>query len=181
MDCFTAEWSTAIYNVTDPTIENQKETRTGSLFPFSFTKRCNRFQKSTFPLLFLTDCATQLSHTRKLRKNKTRETGRKMNTARWDPVKKGHETMVFAPDDQASDKSLGHSSSSNWEIPSADGILFDVCWNVTIGMERSLVVLQQYQPKFWVEALPNQPPASPPLGRLLMATRRALSVELANG
>ncbi|KZS14999.1 Uncharacterized protein APZ42_019534 [Daphnia magna] len=103
------------------------------------------------------------------------------NTARWDPVKKGHETMVFAPDDQASDKSLGHSSSSNWEIPSADGILFDVCWNVTIGMERSLVVLQQYQPKFWVEALPNQPPASPPLGRLLMATRRALSVELANG
>lgn len=38
--------------------------------------RCNRFQKSTFPLLFLTDCATQLSHTRKLRKNKTRETGR---------------------------------------------------------------------------------------------------------
>lgn len=42
MDCFTAEWSTAIYNVTDPTIENQKETRTGSLFPFSFTKRCSQ-------------------------------------------------------------------------------------------------------------------------------------------
>lgn len=44
-----------------------------------------------------------------------------------------------------------------------------------------LLFFFQYQPKFWVEALPNQPPASPPLGRLLMATRRALSVELANG
>lgn len=49
MDCFTAEWSTAIYNVTDPTIENKKETRTGSLFPFSFTKRCSQivFKKRT--------------------------------------------------------------------------------------------------------------------------------------
>ncbi|KAI9560076.1 hypothetical protein GHT06_014086 [Daphnia sinensis] len=98
------------------------------------------------------------------------------NTVRWAPLEKGHGTMVFAPDDQASDKSFGHSSFfqlgdpvSRWDFCSIG--MSQLEWNAVLG----------YEPTFWIEALPNQPPASPPLGRLLMATRRELSVELANG